>query len=323
MEGTPVYDARKRIGAELAREVGVPTPTWSCRCRIPACPRRWATPTESGIPFELGIIRNHYVGRTFIEPTDHIRHLGVKLKHSANRPGAEGQAGDPGGRFDRARHHQPEDRRDGARGRRARGAYAHFLAADHAFLLLRHRHAGARRAAGRAATAWRRWRELIGADSLAFISIDGLYRALGKRGPRPARPHYCDACFTGDYPIALPDQADNADRQLSLLGRALMPLAMPGPLCRPHRAGHRRQPRHRRGDRRRTGPARRARGDHRPHPGRPGGDRRRDPRRRRRARRCCRWTCARATRSMRSAPACSSASAGWTSWCTPPARWAG
>ena len=46
---------------------------------------------QSGIPFELGIIRNHYVGRTFIEPTDHIRHLGVKLKHSANRPVLEGK----------------------------------------------------------------------------------------------------------------------------------------------------------------------------------------------------------------------------------------
>ena len=51
------------------------------------------------MPFELGIIRNHYVGRTFIEPTDHIRHLGVKLKHSANRAGAGGQARHPGGRF--------------------------------------------------------------------------------------------------------------------------------------------------------------------------------------------------------------------------------
>ena len=58
---------------------------------------------------------------------------------------------------------------------------------------------------------------LIGVDSLAFISIDGLYRALGKTGRDPATPHYCDACFTGDYPISLPDQANNADRQLSLL----------------------------------------------------------------------------------------------------------
>jgi len=60
--------------------------------------------------------------------------------------------------------------------------------------------------------------EQIGVDSLAFISIDGLYRALGQEAGRdPARPHYCDACFTGDYPISIPDRADNAERQLSLL----------------------------------------------------------------------------------------------------------
>ena len=59
--------------------------------------------------------------------------------------------------------------------------------------------------------------EQIDADSLAFISLDGLYRALGKSQRDAVRPHYCDACFTGDYPIALPDQADNAERQLSLL----------------------------------------------------------------------------------------------------------
>jgi amidophosphoribosyltransferase len=59
--------------------------------------------------------------------------------------------------------------------------------------------------------------ELIGADSLAFISIDGLYRALGQDGRDPDQPHFCDACFTGDYPIALPDQHDNSERQLSLL----------------------------------------------------------------------------------------------------------
>ena len=54
-------------------------------------------------------------------------------------------------------------------------------------------------------------------DSLAFISLDGLYRALGKPGRDAAKPAYCDACFTGDYAIPLTDTRDNADRQLSLL----------------------------------------------------------------------------------------------------------
>ena len=157
VEGMPVYDARKRIGAELAREshvaadVIVPVPD-------SGVPAAMGYASESGIPFELGIIRNHYVGRTFIEPTEQIRHLGVKLKHSANRAGARRQAGGAGGRQHRARHHQQEDRRDGAQRRRGRGAYAHLLAADHAFLLLRHRHARARQAARRHATRWRKWR---------------------------------------------------------------------------------------------------------------------------------------------------------------------
>ena len=60
----------------------------------------------------------------------------------------------------------------------------------------------------------------IGVDSLAFISIDGLYRALGKPGRNAAEPYYCDACFTGDYPIELPDRGINTDRQLSLLAAA-------------------------------------------------------------------------------------------------------
>ena len=85
VEGRGVYEVaqahRRRAGARERRS----RPTSWCRCPIPACRRRSAMPQKSGIPFELGIIRNHYVGRTFIEPTDHIRHLGVKLKHNANR----------------------------------------------------------------------------------------------------------------------------------------------------------------------------------------------------------------------------------------------
>ena len=143
VEGTPVYETRKRIGAELARESGVPA---DVVVPVPdsGVPAAMGYAAEAGIPFELGIIRNHYVGRTFIEPTDQIRHLGVKLKHSANRAGAPGPARGAGGRFHRARHHQPQDRRDGPRGRRGGGAHARLLAAHHPFLPLRHRHAGAR-----------------------------------------------------------------------------------------------------------------------------------------------------------------------------------
>src|SRR5213079_3113157 len=88
--GRPVYEVRKTMGAQLAREapvaadVIVPVPD-------SGVPAALGFSQESGIPYELGIIRNHYVGRTFIEPTQQIRQLGVRLKHSANRAVAAGK----------------------------------------------------------------------------------------------------------------------------------------------------------------------------------------------------------------------------------------
>ena len=81
---------RRPRGAEADRRRARPreagrSPTSSCRCPTPARRRRSALPRQSGLPFDLGIIRNHYVGRTFIEPSDAIRDMGVKLKHNANR----------------------------------------------------------------------------------------------------------------------------------------------------------------------------------------------------------------------------------------------
>src|SRR6202020_1028125 len=90
LEGRSVYEMRKNIGIELAKEspidadIIVPVPD-------SGVPSAIGYAQESGIPFELGIIRNHYVGRTFIQPTDRIRHLGVKLKHNANRRFIEGK----------------------------------------------------------------------------------------------------------------------------------------------------------------------------------------------------------------------------------------
>ena len=93
-------------------------PTWSCRCRTAACRRRSAMRRRAGIPFELGIIRSHYVGRTFIQPGDHVRHLGVKLKHNANSALIQGKRIVLVDDFDRPRHHLDEDRADDARCRR-------------------------------------------------------------------------------------------------------------------------------------------------------------------------------------------------------------
>ena len=215
MEGLPVYAARKAIGAELARESHVPA---DVVVPVPdsGVPAAMGYAAESGLPFEMGIVRNHYIGRTFIEPSDHIRHLGVKLKHSANRTALAGKrvvlVDDSIVRGTTSRKIVEMVRAAGAREVHMRissppttdSCFYGIDTPERSQLL-----ASSHDVEGMAA--------LIGVDSLAFVSIDGLYRALGKPGRDPAAPHYCDACFTGDYPVALLDRDDNQDRQLSLL----------------------------------------------------------------------------------------------------------
>jgi amidophosphoribosyltransferase len=171
---------------------------------------------QSGLPFELGIIRNHYVGRTFIEPADHIRHLGVRLKHNANRAHIEGKrvilVDDSIVRGTTSMKIVEMVRNAGAREVHMRIAappttdpcfYGIDTPERDKLLASRYDVAG--------------MAKFIGVDSLAFVSIDGLYRAMGLPGRDPAQPAFCDACFTGDYPIALDDVVGVEDRQLSLL----------------------------------------------------------------------------------------------------------
>jgi amidophosphoribosyltransferase len=207
IEGHNVYEARKRIGEELAREspvtadVVVPVPDSGVPASI-------GYSVASGIPFELGIIRNHYVGRTFIEPTDHVRHLGVKLKHNANTYALKDKrvilVDDSIVRGTTSTKIVNMVREAGAREVHMRIAspptmhscYYGVDTPERAQLL----------AAQHDVSAMAR---LIGVDSLAFISIDGLYRAMGQNSRDNAAPQFCDACFTGDYPIALTDHASN------------------------------------------------------------------------------------------------------------------
>jgi len=216
MEGTSVYEARKRIGAELARESHVPA---DVVLPVPdsGVPAAIGYAAEAKLPFELGIIRNHYVGRTFIEPTDQIRHLGVKLKHNANRSMIEGKrvimVDDSIVRGTTSKKIVEMVRQAGATEVHMRissppTSHSCFYGIDtpERSELLAHKFD----VAGMA--------KFIGVDSLAFISVDGLYRAMGEPGRNKAAPAYCDACFTGDYPTRLTDsEGGGAPAQLSLL----------------------------------------------------------------------------------------------------------
>ncbi len=204
IENRSVYEARVSIGAELSREAAVaadlivPVPDSGVPAAI-------GYAAESGIPFGLGIIRNHYVGRTFIEPTDHIRNFGVKLKHNANRSILEGKrvilVDDSIVRGTTSTKIVEMVRQAGAAEVHMRissppTTHSCFYGIDtpEQEKLLAHRYSVEEMA------------KFIGADSLAFVSIDGLYRAMGEGARNTEYPQFCDACFTGDYPISLTDR---------------------------------------------------------------------------------------------------------------------
>jgi amidophosphoribosyltransferase len=218
--GRSVYDVRKTMGAELAREapakadVVIPVPDSGVPAAI-------GYAQESAIPYELGIIRNHYVGRTFIEPTQHIRQLGVRLKHSANRAVVNGKRivliDDSIVRGTTSVKIVQMMREAGAKEVHFRIASPPITHSDYygidtperdKLLAATHDLEG--------------MRSFIGADSLAFLSVEGIYRAMGCAQRDPLRPQFTDHCFTGDYPTALTDRSaqDTSPRQLSLLAEA-------------------------------------------------------------------------------------------------------
>jgi len=204
-DGRSVYATRKEIGAQLAIEspveadLVVPVPDSGVPAAI-------GFSQQAGIPFELGIIRSHYVGRTFIQPSDGDRLAGVKRKHNANRMAVEGKRivliddsivrgttslkivqlmRDAGATEVHFRVASPPT---------GHGCYYGVDTPERSKLL-----------AGRMDVS--AMCDFIQADSLAFVSIDGLYRAVGQAKRDNARPQFCDACFTGDYPTSLTDLA--------------------------------------------------------------------------------------------------------------------
>ncbi|RFB96918.1 amidophosphoribosyltransferase [Rhizobium leguminosarum bv. trifolii] len=215
--GRNVYTTRKDMGMNLAKEapveadVVVPVPDGGT-------PAALGYAQESGIPFEYGIIRNHYVGRTFIEPTQQIRAFGVKLKHSANRAMIEGKrvvlVDDSIVRGTTSLKIVQMIREAGAREVHLRVAspmifFPDFYGIDtpDAEKLLANQYADVEAMA-----------KYIGADSLAFLSINGLYRAVGGEDRNPARPQFTDHYFTGDYPTRLLDKnGESMGNKLSML----------------------------------------------------------------------------------------------------------
>ncbi|MBC6444786.1 MAG: amidophosphoribosyltransferase [Alphaproteobacteria bacterium GM202ARS2] len=211
VEGRSVYDMRKKIGEQLAFEDGddvgdivVPVPDSGLASAI-------GYAQASSLPFEMGIVRNHYVGRTFIEPMERIRHFGVRLKHNAHRAALADKRviliDDSLVRGTTSRKIVGMVRGAGAKEVHLRvssppvrhSCFYGIDTPDEKDLLATQ-------------NKEKDIAKIIGADSVRFISLEGLYRALHKpngehkQGGQGEKHGFCDACFSGVYPIACPDR---------------------------------------------------------------------------------------------------------------------
>ncbi len=206
--GRNVYAVRKELGRQLARESGVPA---DIVIPVPdsGVPAAIGYAEEAGLPFEMGLIRNHYVGRTFIEPSNSIRHFGVKVKLNALPEVLGGKrvivVDDSIVRGTTSRKLVHMVRQAGALEVHMRissppttnpcyygidtPTREELIASTHSV---------------------EQTREFLGADSLSYLSPSGLYAFAGGRSNG-----FCDACFSGRYPVAL-DEEHRGVRQLHL-----------------------------------------------------------------------------------------------------------
>ena len=217
VQGRSVYDVRRRMGHQLSSEhpaevdVVVPVPDSGVPAAI-------GYSEHAGVPFQLGIIRSHYVGRTFIQPSQSGRQRAVSRKHSPNSAVLKGKrvllVDDSIVRGNTSRKIVQMVRDAGAAEIHFRSAsppitHQDFYGidmADRSELL----------AANHSLEAMR---EYLNVESLGFLSVEGLYRAIGVERDR-TDPQFADHCFTGDYPTRLVDHDLNQsakEKQLSLL----------------------------------------------------------------------------------------------------------
>lgn len=205
--GRSVYETRHQIGVELAREAPVEA---DLVCPVPdsGTPAAIGYSQASGIPFALGITRNQYMGRTFIEPTEQIRNMGVRLKLNVNKSLVKGKrvvlVDDSVVRGTTSRKIKEMILEAGA-------AEVHFRIASPptAWPCFYGVDTPDREKLLAARMTEEEMRDWIGVTSLKFVSLDGLYRAAGEAtGRNNSCPQYCDACFSGDYPVAPSDQIE-------------------------------------------------------------------------------------------------------------------
>ena len=221
VNGRSVYDVRKRMGERLAAETAVPA---DVVVPVPdsGVPAALGYAQASGLPYEMGIIRNHFVGRSFIQPSQDARQLAVRMKLSPNRAVLKGKrvllVDDSIVRGTNSVRVARMVREAGAAEVHLRSAsppirwpdYYGIDMPDRDHLLAAHRSLD--EMAG-----------LLEVDSLGFLSVEGLYWALGEETRNPDHPQFTDHYFTGDYPTRLLDREiaegrnDRVERQLSFL----------------------------------------------------------------------------------------------------------
>ena len=215
--GKGVYEYRKNLGKRLAMEHSVEADLVSA---VPDSgnPAAIGYSEQSGIQFDMGIIRNHYVGRTFIEPTQQIRQLGVKLKHNPNKALIKNKkiilVDDSIVRGTTAKKIVSMLYESGAKEVHMKISsppikYPDYYGIDTPNIseLL-----GANNSV-------EEMRKIIGVKTLSFLSIDGVYKALGFKERNNENPQFTDHCFTGDYPVIPTDLKNQTEKnnQLSLL----------------------------------------------------------------------------------------------------------
>ena len=221
VNGRSVYEVRKRLGRRLAQEcpadvdVVVPVPD-------SGVPAALGYAQEANLPFEMGIIRNHYVGRTFIQPTQGARELGVRMKLSPNRSVLAGKKvmliDDSIVRGTNSVRVVRMVREAGAAEVHLRSASPPIMWPDFYGIDMpdREKLLAANHSVEEIA-------KILDVDSMGYLSVNGLYWAMDAAPRDPSAPQFTDHYFTGDYPTRLLDREiaegrnDTAGRQLSFL----------------------------------------------------------------------------------------------------------